>query len=341
MKVKVLSLAFLCLPFLIGGCATRKTSDKTSDLSVADSLLTNILSLYNVEKHGLLSETYPVNPDNQVTYLAEGSEQKKGQEVSFLWPYSGMLSGCVSLYKTTGNQKYKEILEKQIQCPVILENNVKAFAEAEMLYGVGKYGNNIVFIKWGPGVGSAIVVDNKLYEGNQHNAAEIGHYIIEPDGLKCRCGRHGCLETRVSMFALCDRIKEIYSKENTPVLYEETAGDKNLITRELLTSWVENEGNGYITRMDKTISEILVGAIERMARVAVNVLTILAPDCTIVFGSMFENTSIYKLFIQYCTKYDENYTDKLISRSHLSDKMAYIGGTALIASTYFFESKNL
>ena len=204
-----------------------------------------------------------------------------------------------------------------------------------------KYGNNIVFIKWGPGVGSAIVVDNKLYEGNQHNAAEIGHYIIEPDGLKCRCGRHGCLETRVSMFALCDRIKEIYSKENTPVLYEETAGDKNLITRELLTSWVENEGNGYITRMDKTISEILVGAIERMARVAVNVLTILAPDCTIVFGSMFENTSIYKLFIQYCTKYDENYTDKLISRSHLRDKMAYIGGTALIASTYFFESKNL
>lgn len=55
-----------------------------------------------------------------------------------------------------------------------------------------------------------------------------------------------------------------------------------------MTSWVENEGNGYITRMDKTISEILVGAIERMARVAVNVLTILAPDCTIVFGSMFE-----------------------------------------------------
>lgn len=69
-----------------------------------------------------------------------------------------------------------------------------------------------------------------------------------------------------------------------------------------------------------------------MARVAVNVLTILAPDCTIVFGSMIENTSIYKLFIQYCTKYDENYTDKLISRSHLSDKMAYIGGTALIAA---------
>ncbi|MFR7671625.1 hypothetical protein [Ruminococcus sp.] len=30
---------------------------------------------------------------------------------------------------------------------------------------------------------------------------------MEPDGLKCRCGRHGCLETRVSMFALCDSHK--------------------------------------------------------------------------------------------------------------------------------------
>lgn len=35
------------------------------------------------------------------------------------------------------SSKIREILEKQIQCPVILENNVKAFAEAEMLYGVG------------------------------------------------------------------------------------------------------------------------------------------------------------------------------------------------------------
>ena len=42
--------------------------------------------------------------------------------------------------------KIREILEKHIQCPVILENNVKAFAEAEMLYGVGKQGNNIVLL---------------------------------------------------------------------------------------------------------------------------------------------------------------------------------------------------
>ena len=115
------------------------------------------------------------------------------------------------------SSKIREILEKQIQCPVILETTSKHLRKPKCFMVSENMETILFFIKWGPGVGSAIVVDNKLYEGNQHNAAEIGHYIIEPDGLKCRCGRHGCLETRVSMFALCDRIKEIYSKENTPV----------------------------------------------------------------------------------------------------------------------------
>ena len=67
-----------------------------------------------MEKYGLLLETYPPNPKNQVTYLAEGTEQKRNQEVSFLWPYSGILSGGIALYRATGDEKYREILEKRI-----------------------------------------------------------------------------------------------------------------------------------------------------------------------------------------------------------------------------------
>lgn len=231
-----------------------------------------------------------------------------------------------------------DIFGKHIPCQVIVENNVKAFAEGEMLYGVGKQGDNILFIKWGPGVGSAIVIGNELYEGYHHNAAEIGHYIVEPNGLQCRCGRRGCLETRVSMFALTERIREVYSQQDTPVLYKETAGDKEKITRELLTRWVEEENNSYLAKMDAVVVDIMLGAIERMARVAVNVMTILAPDCAIVFGSMMENSRVYRTFMEYCQRYDENYTDGYIHRSVLSDKINYIGGTALIARTYFFES---
>jgi len=84
------------------------------DQQRADSLLTRILTTYEVKKYGLLEETWPVDPENQVTYLAEGAEQKKEQEVSYLWPYSGMVSGCVSLYRTTGDEKYLRLLENRI-----------------------------------------------------------------------------------------------------------------------------------------------------------------------------------------------------------------------------------
>ena len=96
--------------------------------------------------------------------------------------------------------------------------------------------------------------------------------------------------------------------------------------------------DSYLTRMDPVVADIMAGAVERIARVAVNVMTILAPDHTIVFGPMLENNQIYNLFMQFCKKYDEHYTDEYIHRSELSKKISYIGGTALIARTCFFEN---
>ena len=52
-----------------------------------------------------------------------------------------------------------------MNCPVIVENNIKAFAEGELLYGMGKTEENLLFLKWGPGVGSAMVIGNQVYEG--------------------------------------------------------------------------------------------------------------------------------------------------------------------------------
>lgn len=108
------ALAAACVCLATSCMSPAPANNQYNDLAIADSMLTNILSKYSVEKYGLLQETYPVNPDNQVTYLAEGTPQKRNQEVSFLWPYSAMLSGTISLYKTTGNEKYLKLLEERI-----------------------------------------------------------------------------------------------------------------------------------------------------------------------------------------------------------------------------------
>ena len=93
--------------------AIGKTPKNNRYLSIADSVLNNVLNLYHTAD-GLLTETYPVNPDQKITYLAGGMQQNGMLKASFLWPYSGMMSGCVALYKATGNKKYKKILENRI-----------------------------------------------------------------------------------------------------------------------------------------------------------------------------------------------------------------------------------
>ena len=83
---KSISILALC-GCLFGGASCKNSAEEASadrDLSIADSMFTHILNKYNVEKYGLLQETYPANPENKVTYLAEGAEQKRNQEVSFL-----------------------------------------------------------------------------------------------------------------------------------------------------------------------------------------------------------------------------------------------------------------
>ena len=80
----------------------------------ADTLLNTIIKFFDVPKYGLLSETYPKNPEQKITYTIN-KEEIKQQETSFLWPYSTFFSGCVSIYKITGDEKYKRLIEDRVK----------------------------------------------------------------------------------------------------------------------------------------------------------------------------------------------------------------------------------
>lgn len=109
---KYLICTLLMLTCLYGK-AIAQTDHSVINHSVSDQILTNILKLYGT-KDGLLSETYPINPQQEVSYLVSGSKQIIKQKASYLWPFSGMLSGCVALYHATGGKKYFRIMEKTI-----------------------------------------------------------------------------------------------------------------------------------------------------------------------------------------------------------------------------------
>ncbi len=66
-----------------------------------------------------------------------------------------------------------------------------------------------MLITLGTGVGSGIIIDGKIFEGNKGAGTEVGHMVIEKGGYKCTCGRRGCFEVYCSARALTEKTKEI------------------------------------------------------------------------------------------------------------------------------------
>lgn len=231
----------------------------------------------------------------------------------------------------------KAWMEEYMTCAVILENNIKAFAQGELLYGLGKKSSNMFFLRWGPGVGAAIIIGNELYEGKDHGAAEIGHYVVDPNGVPCKCGRKGCLETVVSMHAMREKIRAVFSKKNTPILYEQLGGDISKLTEDYFDYWISDMEMTTLEEMDKPIRDIFQNSMEVMAKAVLNVIAILAPNETILFGSMFDNDSIEQAFLNHCREYGMH-IENHIQRSNLSKQICHIGPTAIITRQMLFET---
>ena len=91
----------------------------------------------------------------------------------------------------------KKLIESDLKFPVFVANDVNAVALGEATFGAGKGYANSLCITLGTGVGGGIIIDGKLYVGSHQFAGEIGHMVVEKDGLKCNCGGIGCMERYV------------------------------------------------------------------------------------------------------------------------------------------------
>lgn len=92
-------------------------------------------------------------------------------------------------------------LQKLTGIPVTVENDATAAAIGERLHGVARNLDSFVYLFIGTGLGAGLFLDGHLYKGSGHNAGEIGHMVVKPDGLACFCGKRGCLERYVSLRA--------------------------------------------------------------------------------------------------------------------------------------------
>ena len=90
---------------------------------------------------------------------------------------------------------------------VHVQNEADTAALSEYEFSEGDVVDSLIFVTCGTGVGAGIVLNDRLFTGLQGMAGEIGHSILQVDGLPCSCGRRGCAETFFGARAL-DRLPD-------------------------------------------------------------------------------------------------------------------------------------
>ena len=80
-----------------------------------------------------------------------------------------------------------------IPYPVNVDNDGSASGYAE--YFLRRMTGSMAYLSLENGVGGAIVLGGTPYFGDHRRSGEFGHICVEPGGLRCTCGKYGCLET--------------------------------------------------------------------------------------------------------------------------------------------------
>ena len=86
------------------------------------------------------------------------------------------------------------ILAAELDVPVYVANDANTAVSGEHTFGETAAAD-LMLVRIGTGVGAGLVVGGALVEGHTSAAGEIGHVVVDPAGVRCACGRAGCLET--------------------------------------------------------------------------------------------------------------------------------------------------
>lgn len=123
------------------------------------------------------------------------------------------------------NIKLADRIESVTGLPTQLGNDANLMGLGETMYGAGRGATHVVFLTVGTGIGGAVVIDGKLFNGFANRGTELGHVPLIADGEVCACGSVGCLEHYASTAALVRRFSRRITEAGISYPNEEINGE--------------------------------------------------------------------------------------------------------------------
>lgn len=223
-----------------------------------------------------------------------------------------------------------EILTEKIGIPVSIDNDTRAMAYGELLKGVVKGEKDVVFINLSWGLGSAFIIDGKIYTGRSGFSGEFGHFNVFDNEIICRCGKKGCLETEVSGSALhrilCERVKN----GQTSILSKRIlTGDAPLTLEEIVEA---------TNREDILCIELVEEIGRKLGRYLAGLINLFNPELVVIGGTLaLTEDNILQPIKTAIRKYSLNLVskDSAVVLSKLQAKAGVVGACLLSRSKLF------
>lgn len=158
-------------------------------------------------------------------------------------------------------------------------NDAIAAMLAEAKLGVAKGKKNVVLLTLGTGVGGAILIDGKPYQGNFQKAGHIGHIVIDYEGEHDVTGMPGSLEDAIGNCTIQKR-----------------SNGKFADTHALLSAYRSG---------DQEAKLVWLTSVKKLAIGIASVINILSPECVILGGGITEaGTDLFEPLEVFLAQYE-------------------------------------
>lgn len=255
-------------------------------------------------------------------------ELKKNKKIKVISVVmNGLVDGekGISIFSPHYNTKNIPIVDrfqKKFKKKVYIENDVRAMALVEKVFGECKKNYNFVVLNVEEGVGGSIYLNDMLYHGYGSMSGELGHMVVKRNSLeKCSCGKRGCLETEVSNRAIIKKIMtQIRINNQYSSLKKILDEGKKLEIKDVL--------NGVDER-DMLSLSVTGEAIQYIAYAIDMIISVINPEKIILYGEFFQNEYIFNSLLSEIGKITLDEQNYQIKRSKFYENIYEIAPLAL------------
>ncbi|GAB6118246.1 xylose repressor [Thermoanaerobacter brockii subsp. lactiethylicus] len=223
------------------------------------------------------------------------------------------------------NVPLKSIVEEKFGVPTYVINDVRAMALGEFHMGKAKDVENMIFLKVGYGIGSAILINGRIYTGASDGAGEIGHTTIDVAGPQCSCGNYGCFEALASEKALVNLVVKSIKEGMDSIVYQMAEGMLDSVTPEMIYEAAKQNDKLAVNAL-KTIGRYLGIGIA-------NTINTFNPELILIGGGIVQARELIEdIIIETAKKrtFENSFSSCRIAFAELGDDATLIGAANMV-----------